>query len=73
MIRIRSRACCTALRAGQRASNVRCADRGVRPRTNRWCKHRKSSPGPSYVNPRRNPDFGWAFASRFMFVLAYAS
>ena len=25
-----------------------------------------------YVNPRRNPDFGWAFASRFMFVLAYA-
>jgi MFS family permease len=25
-----------------------------------------------YVNPRRNPDFGWAFASRFLFVLAYA-
>ncbi len=25
-----------------------------------------------YVNPRRNPDFAWAFASRFMFVLAYA-
>jgi len=25
-----------------------------------------------YVNPWRNPDFGWAFASRFMFVLAYA-
>ncbi len=25
-----------------------------------------------YVNPRKNPDFGWAFASRFMFVLAYA-
>ena len=25
-----------------------------------------------YVNPRRNPDFGWVFASRFMFVLAYA-
>jgi MFS family permease len=25
-----------------------------------------------YVNPRRNPDFTWAFASRFMFVLAYA-
>jgi len=25
-----------------------------------------------YVNPRRNPDFTWAFASRFMFILAYA-
>jgi MFS family permease len=25
-----------------------------------------------YVNPRRNPDFAWAFCSRFLFVLAYA-
>ena len=25
-----------------------------------------------YVNPRRSPDFAWAFASRFMFVLADA-
>jgi MFS family permease len=25
-----------------------------------------------YVNPRKSPDFAWAFASRFMFVLAYA-
>jgi MFS family permease len=25
-----------------------------------------------YVNPRKNRDFSWAFASRFMFVLAYA-
>jgi MFS family permease len=25
-----------------------------------------------YVSPRRNPDFAWAFGSRFMFVLAYA-
>src|ERR1700722_14025699 len=25
-----------------------------------------------YVNPRENPDFAWAFASRFMFVMAYA-
>ncbi|MEP7179451.1 MAG: MFS transporter [Pseudonocardiales bacterium] len=25
-----------------------------------------------YVNPRKNPDFAWAFGSRFMFVLAYA-
>jgi MFS family permease len=25
-----------------------------------------------YVAPRQNPDFAWAFASRFMFILAYA-
>ena len=25
-----------------------------------------------YVNPRPSPDFAWAFASRFLFVLAYA-
>jgi MFS family permease len=25
-----------------------------------------------YVNPWKNPDFAWAFVSRFMFVLAYA-
>ena len=25
-----------------------------------------------YVNPRKSPDFAWAFARRFMFVLAYA-
>lgn len=25
-----------------------------------------------YVNPRTNPDFSWAFVSRFLFVLAYA-
>ena len=25
-----------------------------------------------YVNPRKRPDFAWAFASRFMFVMAYA-
>jgi MFS family permease len=28
--------------------------------------------GTYYVSPRRHPDFAWAFASRFMFVLAYA-
>ena len=28
--------------------------------------------GTFYVNPRKSPDFSWAFASRFMFVLAYA-
>jgi MFS family permease len=25
-----------------------------------------------YVSPRKSPDFAWAFASRFMFLLAYA-
>ncbi len=28
--------------------------------------------GTFVVDPRRNPDFGWAFASRFLFVLAFA-
>jgi MFS family permease len=28
--------------------------------------------GAFYVNPWKHPDFAWAFASRFMFVLAYA-
>jgi MFS family permease len=28
--------------------------------------------GTFYVNPRKSPDFAWAFASRFLFVLAYA-
>lgn len=28
--------------------------------------------GTFYLNPRQNPDFAWAFASRFLFVLAYA-
>jgi MFS family permease len=28
--------------------------------------------GTFYVNPRRSPDFAWAFVSRFLFVLAYA-
>jgi MFS family permease len=28
--------------------------------------------GTFYVNPRKSADFAWAFASRFMFVLAYA-
>ncbi len=28
--------------------------------------------GTFYVDPRKNPDFAWAFASRFMFVLAFA-
>jgi MFS family permease len=28
--------------------------------------------GTFYVDPRTNPDFAWAFVSRFMFVVAYA-
>jgi MFS family permease len=28
--------------------------------------------GSFYVNPRRNPDFAWAFVSRFMLVTAFA-
>ena len=28
--------------------------------------------GTFYVNPRANPDFAWAFTSRFMVVMAYA-
>jgi Na+/melibiose symporter-like transporter len=28
--------------------------------------------GTYYVSPRSHPDFAWAFASRFMFILAYA-
>lgn len=28
--------------------------------------------GAFYVSPRKNPDFAWAFSSRFLFVLAYA-
>ncbi len=28
--------------------------------------------GTFYLNPRQNPDFAWAFVSRFLFVLAYA-
>ena len=28
--------------------------------------------GTFYVDPRRNTDFTWAFASRFLFVTAYA-
>lgn len=28
--------------------------------------------GTFYLSPRKNPDFAWAFASRFMFVMAYA-
>ena len=42
----------------------------ARARRPRWSLREFAS--TFYVNPRRNPDFAWAFASRFMFVLAYA-
>ncbi|WP_327633014.1 MFS transporter [Kribbella sp. NBC_00482] len=29
-------------------------------------------PSTFYVNPRKSPDFAWAFASRFMLLMAYA-
>ncbi len=42
-------------------------NRAVQPR---WSMREFAS--TFYVDPRRNPDFGWAFASRFLFVLSYA-
>lgn len=35
-----------------------------------WSLHELA--GTFYVSPRRNPDFAWAFASRFLLVMAYA-
>ena len=44
-------------------------------------RRRSTTPGPwsvrelagtFYVSPRANPDFAWAFVSRFLFVMAYA-
>jgi MFS family permease len=32
----------------------------------------RGSASTFYVDPRKSPDFAWAFASRFLFVLAYA-
>jgi MFS family permease len=42
-------------------------DRGGRPA---WSV--RELLGTFYVNPRRNPDFAWVFASRFLLVMAYA-
>ena len=42
-------------------------DRGDRPA---WSVRELA--GTFWVSPRRNPDFAWAFTSRFLFVLAYA-
>lgn len=36
----------------------------------RWS--RRELLGTFYVDPRRHPDFAWAFTGRFLFVLAYA-
>jgi MFS family permease len=33
---------------------------------------RQEFAGTFYVNPRKSPDFAWAFASRFMLILGYA-
>ena len=57
---------------------LRAAVRGHprRPATAARCDGRPcrcgSSPGTFYFHPRRNPDFAWAFASRFLFVSAFA-
>ncbi len=45
-------------------------DRHLGPGQAAWSLHEFA--GTFYFNPRRSPDFAWAFASRFMFVLAYA-
>ena len=42
-------------------------DQAARPA---WTLHELA--GTFYVNPRRNPDFAWAFASRLLLILAYA-
>jgi MFS family permease len=42
-------------------------DRGDRPA---WSGRELAN--TFWVSPRRNPDFAWAFTSRFLFVLAYA-
>jgi MFS family permease len=47
--------------------NDRRLDRADKPK---WSL--REFAGTFYVNPRKDPDFSWAFASRFMFVLAYA-
>lgn len=41
-----------------------------RPDRPHWSLH--NVVGSLYVDPRRNPDFAWAFASRFLLVMGYA-
>jgi MFS family permease len=50
---------------------TRLRDRRLDPR-NRPAWSRRELAGSFYVNPRRNPDFVWAFLSRFMLVMAFA-
>lgn len=45
-------------------------DRRLDRRPDPW--RLRSFLGALWVDPRRHPDFGWAFASRFLFVLAFA-
>jgi MFS family permease len=47
--------------------NDRRLDRADKPK---WSL--RDFAGTFYVNPRQNRDFSWAFASRFLFVTAYA-
>jgi MFS family permease len=50
---------------------LRLADRRLAPgQAPSWSV--REIAGTFYVNPRRNPDFAWAFASRFLLVTAYA-
>jgi MFS family permease len=49
----------------------RLADRRLAPQDKPAWSLRELA-GTFYVNPRRNPDFAWAFLSRFLFVMAYA-
>ncbi|WP_406830624.1 MFS transporter [Pedococcus sp. KACC 23699] len=42
------------------------------PRDDRPAWSSRELAGTFYFDPRRCPDFAWAFASRFLFVLAYA-
>lgn len=50
---------------------ARLRDRRLDPADKRPWSVREVA-GTFCVNPRRNPDFGWAFASRFLLVTAYA-
>jgi MFS family permease len=49
----------------------RLRDRRLDPAERRPWSMRELA-GSFYVNPRRCPDFAWAFASRFLFVTAFA-
>jgi MFS family permease len=50
---------------------ARFTDRRLDPATKRPWSLREFL-GTFYVNPRQNPDFAWAFLSRFLLVMAYA-